>query len=79
VQDKKVKSDLHRYLRDPGPGILIADEGHLLRNHNSNVSKAVAAVKTKRRIVLTGISIYYAGLVSLVCYACTRRSMFVSL
>eukprot|EP00277_Geminigera_cryophila_P005510 CAMPEP_0179429774 /NCGR_PEP_ID=MMETSP0799-20121207/15062_1 /TAXON_ID=46947 /ORGANISM="Geminigera cryophila, Strain CCMP2564" /LENGTH=666 /DNA_ID=CAMNT_0021205837 /DNA_START=164 /DNA_END=2160 /DNA_ORIENTATION=- len=54
VQDKKVKSDLHRYLRDPGPGILVADEGHLLRNHNSNVSKAVAAVKTKRRIVLTG-------------------------
>lgn len=47
--------DLHRFLRDPGPGILIADEGHLLRNHNSNVSKAVSAVKTKRRVVLTGL------------------------
>ena len=53
-QDKKIKDNIQRFLRDPGPGILIADEGHLLRNHNSNVSKAVAAVKTKRRIVLTG-------------------------
>ena len=54
VQDKGVKTKIHRFLRDPGPGILIADEGHLLRNHNSNVSKAVAAVRTKRRVVLTG-------------------------
>ena len=59
INDKKVKSDLHRFLRDPGPGILIADEGHLLRNHNSNVSKAVSAVKTKRRVVLTGASLLH--------------------
>ena len=37
VQDKKIKELITRCLRDPGPGIIIADEGHLLRNHNSNV------------------------------------------
>jgi transcriptional regulator ATRX len=52
--DKKLLAEFMRYLRDPGPGILIADEGHLLRNHNSNVSKAAAAIRTKRRVVLTG-------------------------
>lgn len=43
VKDKKMKEKFDRYLRDPGPGIVIADEGHILRNHKS---KVVANPKT---------------------------------
>eukprot|EP00290_Baffinella_frigidus_P030429 CAMPEP_0180233160 /NCGR_PEP_ID=MMETSP0987-20121128/27912_1 /TAXON_ID=697907 /ORGANISM="non described non described, Strain CCMP2293" /LENGTH=477 /DNA_ID=CAMNT_0022198929 /DNA_START=166 /DNA_END=1597 /DNA_ORIENTATION=- len=54
VKEKVLKAKLERYLRDPGPGIVIADEGHMLRNHKSNISKEVARIKTRRRAVLTG-------------------------
>lgn len=37
-----------------GPDFVICDEGHILRNANSNISKAMGAVKTRRRVVLTG-------------------------
>ena len=33
---------------------MIADEGHMLRNHKSNISIEVAKVLTRRRAVLTG-------------------------
>ena len=37
-----------------GPDSVICDEGHILKNANSAISKAVNSIKTKRRIVLTG-------------------------
>lgn len=37
-----------------GPDFVICDEGHILRNEASNISKAMSAIKTKRRVVLTG-------------------------
>lgn len=33
---------------------MVCDEGHVLRNDDSNISKALNAIKTKRRVVLTG-------------------------
>ena len=33
---------------------MICDEGHILRNDGSAISKALNGIKTKRRIVLTG-------------------------
>eukprot|EP00961_Rhodomonas_salina_P028975 390889-Rhodomonas_salina.2 len=36
------------------PGLVIADEGHVLRNHKSNISIALAKVISRRRAVLTG-------------------------
>ena len=33
---------------------MVCDEGHILRNEASGVSKAMNAIKTRRRVVLTG-------------------------
>lgn len=41
-------------LLDPGPDIVICDEGHLLKNDSSVLAVAMSRVVTKRRIILTG-------------------------
>jgi hypothetical protein len=43
-----------RCLLDPGPDIVICDEGHLLKNEKSALNKAVNRIRTLRRIILTG-------------------------
>lgn len=37
-----------------GPDFVICDEGHILRNDASSISRAMNAIKTRRRVVLTG-------------------------
>ena len=37
-----------------GPDFVICDEGHILKNEASAVSKAMNAIATRRRVVLTG-------------------------
>ena len=34
---------------DPGPDVVICDEGHLLKNEKSAINKAVNRIKTHRR------------------------------
>ena len=41
-------------LIDPGPSIVICDEGHLMRNCASKLSCAVNRIATRRRVILTG-------------------------
>ncbi|KAM3601237.1 uncharacterized protein V6R79_009568 [Siganus canaliculatus] len=48
------KNEFKRCLVDPGPDIVVCDEGHILRNESANISKALNAMKTRRRVVLTG-------------------------
>lgn len=36
---------------------MVCDEGHIIKNSNSAISKAVAKIETPRRIVLTGTPI----------------------
>ena len=38
-------------------GLVICDEGHKLKNANIQCAKAVAAIKTRRRVILTGTPI----------------------
>ncbi|PRD26381.1 UNVERIFIED_CONTAM: Transcriptional regulator ATRX-like protein [Trichonephila clavipes] len=42
------------YIFSLGPDIVICDEGHILKNVNSAISKACALIASERRIVLTG-------------------------
>ncbi|EEY59457.1 transcriptional regulator ATRX [Phytophthora infestans T30-4] len=44
----------YKCLCDPGPDLMVLDEGHRVRNHKSKLVKALAHVKTTRRIILTG-------------------------
>ena len=37
-----------------GPDIVVCDEGHIMKNAASAMSKAVNQIKTRRRVVLTG-------------------------
>jgi transcriptional regulator ATRX len=53
-------------LIDPGPQLIICDEGHILKNQHTLVFKTLNKVKNKRRIVLSDTPIqnnlleYYA-------------------
>ena len=37
-----------------GPDIVVCDEGHIMKNAASALSKAMCTIKTRRRVVLTG-------------------------
>ncbi|XP_019132017.2 transcriptional regulator ATRX [Larimichthys crocea] len=54
VRDEAWKKEIKRILVAPGPDFVVCDEGHILRNEASNISKAMSAIKTQRRVVLTG-------------------------
>ncbi|XP_023260466.1 transcriptional regulator ATRX-like [Seriola lalandi dorsalis] len=54
INNEQWKTELKSILVDPGPDIVVCDEGHILRNDASNISKAMNAVTTRRRVVLTG-------------------------
>lgn len=51
---KKVRESLQTSLLTPGPDLVICDEGHLLKNEKTSISKAMMKITTRRRIVLTG-------------------------
>lgn len=50
----KYKKAQRMTLVDPGPDIMICDEGHLLKNSDAAIAKVLSTIKTRRRCVLTG-------------------------
>lgn len=54
TKSKKLKETFQKTLVDPGPDLVICDEGHILKNEASAVSKAMNSIRTRRRVVLTG-------------------------
>ncbi|XP_040190334.1 transcriptional regulator ATRX [Rana temporaria] len=54
VKSKKLKEMYQKTLVDPGPDFVVCDEGHILKNEASAISKAMNSIRTKRRIILTG-------------------------
>lgn len=44
-------------LINPGPDVVILDEGHYIKNTNTILLKSLTQIRTKRRIVLTGTPI----------------------
>ena len=54
IRKTKLVESFKKCLLDPGPDIIVCDEGHVLRREKSNLSVVVSEVATRRRIVLTG-------------------------
>ena len=51
---KKQKEVFVECLIDPGPDLVVCDEGHVLKNTKSALNIAMNRIKTRRRIILTG-------------------------
>ena len=43
-----------KYFLIIGPDIVVCDEGHVLKNDASGISKSMNKIRTRRRVVLTG-------------------------
>ncbi|XP_035289192.1 transcriptional regulator ATRX-like [Anguilla anguilla] len=54
VKVPHLKDGLQKTLVEPGPDFVICDEGHILKNAASAISKAMNSISTRRRVVLTG-------------------------
>ncbi|KAK6642872.1 hypothetical protein RUM43_004374 [Polyplax serrata] len=50
----KLKTKFKKLLLDPGPDLIVCDEGHILKNEDTRLSKTISQIRTLRRIVLTG-------------------------
>lgn len=56
-EENELSSDQKKFQEifiNPGPDLVVCDEGHLLKNDKTSISDAISKVRTMRRIILTG-------------------------
>jgi len=53
-KNRGLLNEIQTALVNPGPDLVICDEGHRIKNSHASISQALKQIKTKRRIVLTG-------------------------
>uniref|UniRef100_A0A915L7D5 Helicase ATP-binding domain-containing protein n=1 Tax=Romanomermis culicivorax TaxID=13658 RepID=A0A915L7D5_ROMCU len=54
LEAQALADDLRRFLINPGPDLIVCDEGHRIKTMQTHISKTLSQIKTQRRIVLTG-------------------------
>ncbi|CAG8668809.1 8136_t:CDS:10, partial [Cetraspora pellucida] len=52
--DDDCRSEFRECLLNPGPSLVVADEGHILKNKETQLQEALMHLKTPSRIILTG-------------------------
>ncbi|PAA89823.1 hypothetical protein BOX15_Mlig008142g2, partial [Macrostomum lignano] len=54
IRQKKNREIFRQALLDPGPDVVVCDEGHILKSGSTGLAKVMNEMRTRRRIVLTG-------------------------
>jgi RAD54-like protein 2 len=52
--EKSNLEEIQKVLVNPGPDLVVCDEGHRIKNAHASTSQALKNIATKRRLVLTG-------------------------
>lgn len=52
--EDELGSEMQEILFNPGPDVVICDEGHLLKNDKTSLNDILSSIRTNRKIVLTG-------------------------
>eukprot|EP00597_Dinobryon_sp_UTEXLB2267_P011358 CAMPEP_0170132074 /NCGR_PEP_ID=MMETSP0020_2-20130122/23648_1 /TAXON_ID=98059 /ORGANISM="Dinobryon sp., Strain UTEXLB2267" /LENGTH=909 /DNA_ID=CAMNT_0010367313 /DNA_START=57 /DNA_END=2787 /DNA_ORIENTATION=+ len=47
-------AEFRKYLINPGPDLVVADEAHVIKDRKSKINKVLNQLRTKRRVALTG-------------------------
>ena len=71
-------SFLSKALLDPGPEIVIADEGHRIKSRQAVVSHLVKEIRTQRLIIMIIIICYYLLLIFVPPFSQENRSYWLS-
>uniref|UniRef100_A0A4W4EQR2 Helicase ARIP4-like n=1 Tax=Electrophorus electricus TaxID=8005 RepID=A0A4W4EQR2_ELEEL len=53
-RQQELLKGIERALSQPGPDVVVCDEGHRIKNYHASTSQALKGIRTRRRLVLTG-------------------------